>query len=321
VRRTVVAAGAPTRVPAIDFCACLTVYVLFTTREQATCILLIAGVLALVVVPNLRRPLGNVLLALAAPKLAVPLMIFTAYLVAAVVLALRINLWAPDLTGATLLWYLLTGFSLFMSSTDAGKSAHFFRRRVREAVSIATFFEFFNNLHTFSVPVEIVLQVALIFVGLLRAVSATKDEYRQVDTFLTGVVTLAGFALLAVTTYHLIDDWDGLDRAALGRLLILPLWLTLVSLVAVYAFALYSEYELAFLRVYFANGSTTPPRRATVALVAGLRGRLRLIHGFTGTWPHALVDCQTVRSSISAVNRYREAAIAMPEKDSDAQLD
>ena len=266
-----------------------------------------------VVMPSLRRALSNVVLAVAAPKLIILLSTFTALLVVAVIFAKRVDLWARDLTGATILWYLLTGFSLFMSASEAGTSPHFFRDRLRKALSIAAFFEFFNNLYTFSVPAEILLQLALILVGLLRAVSSTNDKYRQVDTFLTWIATLAGFALLAVTSYHLVKGWNDLDWAALGRLLVLPLWLTVVSLIAVYAFALYSEYELAFLRVYFANNSSRPPVRTNVALTTGLRGRLRLIHEFTGSWPYALLDCPTTRSSISAVKRYRNATVARLE--------
>ena len=45
---------------------------------------------------------------------------------------------------------------------------------------------------------------------------------------------------------HTVTDWADIDRGLLVREFLVPMWLTPVALVCVYAFAIYCVYEIAF---------------------------------------------------------------------------
>lgn len=277
---------------------------MFTTREQATFILLGALLLVVVSVPSLRPLLAGMGRQLCTPKLAAPILIYAAYLLALIWIAWRLGAWTFELLGATILWFLFTGFGFFMSSTDAASTPGFFRGRALEALRLGAFFEFFLALHTFAIPFEIILQVVLAFLVMLQAVAMRDTKTVKVGFAIGWILGGIGMALLVGTIIDLASHWQSLDPSALAHLWALPAWLALAVMPFIFTVALYSEYELAFHRLYLANGSRHASMSVCLAVLVGLRLHLTKIPLFAGQWPHRVVEAGTFRTALAEVERF-----------------
>lgn len=251
-------------------------------RELATFILLGALLALLLIKRDLRSSLGQVLKLMLSPKLGLPLLGFAGWTLLVVWLAQQVGLWSWGLTAETVLWFLFVGMAWYMHLADAGKDENFFKRRVIETVGVGAVFEFFINLKVLSLPLELVLQVFLLFVILLDVVARQKEEHKAVVKLTTTVLAVVGVALTAFTVRALILDWDTLDLNELVGQLLLPVWLTASAVPCVYLIALYAGYESLILHLKFWNDSRRPSLRALCGVVVALKGSLVDIGGFRG---------------------------------------
>jgi len=222
-------------------------------REQATFILLGVFLGFMLLNRDLRGSLGGVGKSLLTPKLAIPLLIFASWTAGAVGVARTVGLWTSGLAASTVLWFLFVGMAWFINVADAGKDREFFKRRVVEAVSIGALFEFFVNLEVMALPIELVFQMALIFVVLLDAHVHQQHELKAVARVTTGVLALFTAGLTIYSVQKLIDDWHKLALQDVVNQLVLPVWLTIVAVPFVYLLALYAGYESLLINLHFWN--------------------------------------------------------------------
>jgi len=276
---------------------------MFTTREIATLILLGIIVAACSLVAG--KSLLQLLKQLASPKLAIPILGYFAYICGVVFLARQIGMWTSGLLGATILWFLFAGLALFMNITKAGEEHGLFRRAALDTVKIGAFLEFFENIHTFNIFVELALLVGLSFLAALQVLPAKDEPTRQVQRIAARLLMITGLILITVTISYLVSHRHHLDGAGLFRLLVLPVWLTVIVTPFLFIVALLSEYELAFLRMRWASNNAAAPSGVKLAVVVYLNIRLRTIHNFHGRPLHAAVSAGSFRAALSALRDTR----------------
>lgn len=103
--------------------------------------------------------------------------------------------------------------------------------------------EFLVGLTSLSFGAELVLLPLSIVLAVFSAVAGTKPELGNVKRIFDGALGLIGLAVLVGTAINLINVWTAMDPAQLGRLFLMPFWATFFSLVFVFVFGLYANYE------------------------------------------------------------------------------
>jgi hypothetical protein len=207
--------------------------------------------------------------------------------------------------GAVGFWFLFTGFKIFLQSAEAGSKDRFFRERTVELVGLAAFFEFFLNIRTFSIPVEIVLQPVLVFLILMQIVNKTKEEFRAASRLLGVTLAIVIAWLVAATVKNLVDHWDEIEVHDVIALYLVPIWLTIGTLPYIYLLAFYSGYEQVFMRMQNTEGAPAS-WGAKFGVMAELRGDLRQIHDFSGIWSGRAALARSFGGARQVVKDFKE---------------
>jgi hypothetical protein len=74
----------------------------------------------------------------------------------------------------------------------------------------------------------------------------------------------------------------------------------------VYAFSLYAAYEQLFMRIGFRNDSRPQRLRAKLAVVLGLRFRIRKVSAFAGSWLYQVAQTDSLRAALGVVKAFRK---------------
>ena len=209
---------------------------------------------------------------LAKPKVLFPTVAYIVLVVAALVPASRFGVWEPSLWPATALWLLVSGLGLLFRLSEAIQDPGFFRRVILHTVGAVAIVEFIVNLDSFALWIEILAQF-LAFVS--TAVIALEQGARRQPATKLASAYLVLFVLSATAwgVWRLVSTWSQLDQGLLLREFLMPIWLTPVALVLVYALAVWAAYESAFTRMRFVNEGPLFRQRLALALRCGVRLR------------------------------------------------
>ncbi|HXW59236.1 MAG TPA: hypothetical protein VEJ23_07130 [Solirubrobacteraceae bacterium] len=276
------------------------------SREWAVAIWLAVGILACLTQPDLRRSFGSVVRSLLKPKLAVCFLAMGAYITIVVDVAARVDLWRPNMIGATIVWFFGSALVLLSAFVEAPKNPHYIRSAFVRAAGVAVLVEAFVNVYVFPLGVELLFVPVVAVLAMSAAVAEAKPELARARGLLHSLLSALGIGLLLYVTARVAGNLSSSSLALLLRDLALPIWLSVMLLPYVYLVGLLSTYEVAFLRLRFADPATPRDlRRAKLALILGVRGRARDIAGLTAPWPRRLVAAPTLADARRVVAELR----------------
>lgn len=278
----------------------------FMNNREVVALIYVALLLVLALaIKDARSSLLQVLKILFLSRLGLTFAFYMAVIAAAIWLMSMFGFWTQNLLGSTLLWVLVAGFVWFIHVTDAGKDPDFFKRRVLEALGVGAFFEFFVNLETLPLLGEFVLQGFIILVALLNAAASTEARLRPVARLTSGLLISIGLALLLYTIVRLIQNLESVNIRDVLNQLLLPVWLTLAAIPALYLIALFAGYGSLFQHLRFWNDKRRPKLRAHVGTVLALRGSLVDINEFRGPKTQGAAEASSIRTALNAVGEFR----------------
>ena len=265
---------------------------LLTDREIAVLVVFGALMVALVVLAvrkeQVRRSLGAVLRALVRRQIAVVFLWYFACLSASLIGASRLGVWEWSLWKPTVVWLVLGGLGLLFKHNEAIEQRGFGWRVSLRTIALVEIVGFVADLASFPLWVEIPVQCLGLVAGALVAWASSKPEYAPVAKLANGYLLLFGVSALLAGIRRAVADWSDLDHGLLLRELFVPIWLTPIALVGVYAFAVFCVYETAFDQMTRAtNGRSLFKQRLAVVLrTAGRVGRLSALRR-SGGWRFA----------------------------------
>ena len=263
---------------------------LFTNREIASLVLL--SMLLLLAVAGKKKSrnglsssLRSVLRSIFSWKIAIPLLLYSACVIVALIPASLVGLWEQSLWKATAIWFLMSGLGLVFGFPNAIKDPRFFRRALRRTIRVVAVFEFVTNLASFPLWIEIPTQV-LAFLCIVSPALGPGDADRTRIVKLAHIcLILYGMSALAWATLHLAREWSGLNHHVLALECFLPIWLTPVALLFVYPLTVIAAYESAFVKIRFAaKGRRAFNQRLALVLRAGGSLRILQIVETSGAW-------------------------------------
>jgi hypothetical protein len=277
------------------------------SREWAVAIWLAIGIVACLTQQDLRSGFRAVVASLVKPKIATPLLAMVAYIAILVTGAAHLGAWESDLTGATTVWFFSSALALFFNSVDAPKDPHYMRTALARAAGVTVLVEGFVNFYVLPLGVELFLVPTFAVLGASAALAEMNPELAQAKGAINFIIGALGMALLVYVTARLAGGLSGPNLTHLARGLALPIWLGVSLLPFTYIVGLLAIYEMAFLRLRFAEPATRQGlRRAKLALVLGARGRAHDLADLGPPWTGRLVRARTLVDARQVVAQLRQ---------------
>lgn len=215
-------------------------------REWATLFWLTVLLVVAIAIPGARSSLIQALKIATGRKLALIWVIYAAWILAFVLLADHVGLWRNILGKDTVVWSLTAGLAVLFKFPSTS-SLQDVRNIAGDVLGVTIFLEYLVNLVTFSIGVEIILQlvVAILLVApIITNESGARNTWRGVKNWSLGTL---GLLMLGLATWTVVESWGSLDPHVFVLQVAWPFFLTIWILPLLFALAVVGAYEQAFL--------------------------------------------------------------------------
>ena len=250
---------------------------------------------------GLFRSVSDIVSTLATPKLLIPTVLYVVAILGILIPASHFGLWEPSLLKTTVTWLLVSGLGLLFNLSQAIDEAAFFRRAALRTLGVVGIVEFIANLESFALWVEIPGQLLAVTAVITTSLAEARAPRRLASTYLG----IYGLCALAWGAWHLIGDWPQADHGMLIKEFLMPIWLTPVALLMVYAYAVLAAYESTFIRMrIIKEGGSFAKQRLALVLRAGIwLPHLRLVQG---QGAHRIARTDGFREAWAAIGQIRQ---------------
>ncbi|MGH7202877.1 MAG: hypothetical protein ACREHC_00350 [Candidatus Levyibacteriota bacterium] len=221
----------------------------FNNREKALIIWIVIALVYMLLNKDIRKSFMLVVKAILSKKIAIALAAMLIYISSIVFAAYKVHFWDSSLLKDTVFWIIGTAFVMFINFDKANKDGNYFKKVLVDSLKFVILLEFIINLYVFPFFVELILIPILFFLTAMLVISGTKKEFYPVKKILQTLLAIFGLYLIFYAVTHIFGNFK--EFATIENLkdfLLTPL-LTLLFLPFIYFLALYSAYELLFVRL------------------------------------------------------------------------
>lgn len=228
----------------------LNFYDALNNREMAIAIWLIVTIIWGASTSKIRESLFQVVKAFFAWKLTVLYLIMLSYITALIYVMDILSLWRMDHLPITVIWGVFVAFVMVFDYMKANDS-NFFKSALKDNLKAFLILEFIVNLYVFPLWVELIFVPFSALLGGMIAISETKKEFEITKKILTFIMSLIGFMFICYAGYMLVIDFKQFATLKNFENFYLPILFSIMFVPFVYLFALYSGYEMFFIRLGF----------------------------------------------------------------------
>ncbi len=224
---------------------------IFSTREVVIYFYTLVFILYVFFSPKIRLSVINVIKSACTIKLVIPFIFMITYAALIVYALTQTPFWKWIYIKDIVIWVLFAGVPVCFNAVSKNIEDNYFRNIVIDNLKFLVLVEFFVGTFTFNLVVEFIMQPVLIFFILLEVVAGTKDQYKEVKKLMNWVVTISGFIILGFTINIAITSYSKFGNADNIVSFFIPIIFSLMYLPVAYGFAVYSKYEILFIRMSF----------------------------------------------------------------------
>lgn len=214
------------------------------------------------------------------------------YVTGVTYLLARLGAWDWSHLKATVLWFFTVAFVMLFGLDDALRKPGYFRSTAASTLEVAVFIEFLMEFRTLHLALELVLVPLTFLLGAGVAFARHDRSLAVVGRLFEGLLVVIGAALAVYGLFVLVGDVAGFaQRDTVIEFALAPV-LTTLFLPFVFALAIYSGYENAFvlLPIYVPDASLKSRARLR-AIRHLLLSRERIAR-----WPKELVRAAPIRT-------------------------
>ncbi len=216
------------------------------TGEIAIIIILIVFSIWVLSSKGVRNALGGVVKAFLVTKIIIPFIGMILYISLISLILYHLGVLTINLVKYVLFWFFPVAIPLFFAANKVKDDKNFFKTKAVESVKLATFFSFLINFYTFNIIDELILQSTSFVLILLIAVSRIDKKFKNVENFLTIILSVIVAGLVIFFIYSLVKHPNEFININTGIAYVLPAILTILLLPFIYLLALYMRYELFY---------------------------------------------------------------------------
>ena len=136
-------------------------------------------------------------------KVALILVAFGLYISATVAIAWLLGFWNVGLVKDTIAWFILPGLVLLFGFSKAYESTGYYGPTLVRAVGLAALIEFYVNLGSFPLWVELLLLPVLVLLGATSAVPGIKPETQIAKHLVDRLASVIGLLIIVGTGAYL----------------------------------------------------------------------------------------------------------------------
>ncbi|MES2418968.1 MAG: hypothetical protein V4541_12335 [Bacteroidota bacterium] len=222
---------------------------LLNTRELAYTILISTGLVAGLLIKDLRKDLLSILSALVSKNFLKLYCLFLSYNFLVVFLLKRIGVWEISLLKDTLVWMIFAGLPLVYKAGRAKKIKVYFIELLKSLFALTVLLEFLIGLHTFSLPVELLLAFIMIFLILLIAFAKAREGNEKVVGVLEWTILVVSMAVLLGEFNYVVSHTSEFLKWNYFWQFWLPAELALFLIPFLYAVVTYLRFEETYSMV------------------------------------------------------------------------
>jgi hypothetical protein len=273
-------------------------------RELATLTWVAVGFAYTLTRPGTAKAVAQLLRAFTSRWIAGPLAGMLVWMGLAVWLASLIDVWTTNLIKDSIEWLILSALLLYVNLMRASRDRGYFRRAVVDNLRLAAFFAFYVNVFVFSYPIELGLVLVATLLAGCSLVAEYRAEARDAKRFFDGALVVIAILLISYSTQQIIDHWSTIDLEHQLRLLILPIWLTIVLVPYLHAWSLFASYQMTFHRIAFLSPGRIVSHRVILATMIVLNVRSRAVAALSSPWLERLASAATFREAVEVSRAY-----------------
>lgn len=220
---------------------------IFTTREIAILIYAIVLLIYILIHKKAKSILLPVIKAACEIKLIIPFFIIISFAALFTWGCTYLPFWNWVYVKDIIFWTLFAGVPVCFNAASRKIEEHYFRNIIIDNLKFAALVEFFTGTFTFHIILELILQPLLVIFMILQSTLIKKSE--RVKKAIDGIVGVLGLGILVLTIKSLFDSIDSILLIDILVSFTLPIVLSSLYLPVAYFLAVFSKYEILFLRM------------------------------------------------------------------------
>lgn len=171
-----------------------------------------------------------------------------------------LSIWDWTFLKDILIWVIFIGIPICGNATNI-KSETYFKDTLINSFKIIIFLEFIINTFTFNLIVEIIIIPVATLIVLFNAVAATDKAYEPARKLFSFLEVTFGFIVLYYAIDKATTSYFEYNSANLLISFSIPILFTILFIPLSYFFAVYSKYEILFIKMNFRMPNSARARR------------------------------------------------------------
>ena len=224
---------------------------IFSSRELATGIWLLAIVFLLLVNEKIRKSARHLVKTALSKYLVIPFVFMSIYAGGFTLFLTGFSFWRWVYLKDILLWFILVGVPTCFNAINKENQRTFYREVVLSNIKLSVIVLLLISTFTFHIAVELVLVPLFTFLALCQAVAETKEELKSVKTAFSTLLFIATVVLLIFTVREAIEVYRDVEIVDLIVSFGIPLLFSILFLPIAYLFAVIAKYQTAFAWMRF----------------------------------------------------------------------
>lgn len=184
----------------------------------------------------------------------VPLFLYITFLVW---LLAKFRLWDFSLLKDTIFWSFGIAFLLIFRVTK-NVDNQFFKETVIESFKWTILLEFIANFYTFSLPIELLLTLLMIFFSMMQPLAEAKEEHKDARKFINTSLSIIGLVVILFSSYKTVTHLKDFFTWSNAKSILLSPILTLMYIPFIYLMAILFHYENLFIKLKFMAWNNRP---------------------------------------------------------------
>lgn len=221
----------------------------FSTREIAIGLYVLLFIIYIIANKKTHSAAVKFIKSACTKKLVIPFLLMIVYACLFVYVLTFFKFWNWIYIKDITIWVLFAGIPMCFNAVSKHIDKHYFRNMVKDNLKFTALIEFFTGTFTFNIIVEFILQPVIVFTVLLHTMASLKNKHKKVEKFMSGVISLIGIIVLAFTFKTAIDSIGSVEGIDIIVGFCLPISLSILYVPVAYFLAVYSKYELLFIRM------------------------------------------------------------------------
>lgn len=215
----------------------------FSNREVALSIWVIAFLSWAFTKREVRDSAKGVIAAFCHPKILAAYTLMAGYVYLVVDILNDLGFWEDDQIKTTLMWFIFVGSIEVFKASSIEDDEHYFRSAIKSHFKLLAIFEFIVAFHSFSLLAELIIIPITTIAVVMLAYSELKDEYKPVETLMSGFLSIFGILLFIFGLYYITSDFGKFATLDTFMGFAIPVLLSILLLPFIFVFSIYVRYE------------------------------------------------------------------------------